>query len=447
MGVNILPTTSASAIPGVGSVVASGTSSKGYVQIPLAVGTYVAYVNTESLWGWHAPKSGVWGANYSSAQASYITITTAETIFTLGTRPLMQTGSFALTGISGGQTYPVFNGSTMVVGGNNGTTEYVNRFTGITDYTTMTNSGGVQTATLTGMNLAANAFISVANGVYFVPDASNLKLFRSTNAITWTSVTTPFTPGTQTTQVIYGSGNGYYALVTGSGSSATTSIASSTDGITWASRNSASATNTLTAIAYGNNTWVAVGQNGQIVSSTDSITWSSRTVGTTQSFYQVAHNGTRFVAIGDASDATSYAVGSNAAYSTDGTTWTLGNVSLSPNWTVGQSASVGVIPKLITIGNTFFLSTASLLNGIAISPDGINWGIVPQGTNTSWAHTNGNVAQTGPTIVGSTPIQGFTVQNVNGTLVQTSTPTTTLNLIWPAAFSYTIYAVTNSATN
>jgi len=452
MGINTLPAaTSSAAIPGVGAVVASGTSSKGYVQISLAVGSYVAYVNTESLWGYHAPKSAIWGANYSSGIPTYFTITSTETIFTLGTRPITQITALPATSISQGYTPPILNGNTVFQLGANGTNNVGAVWTNAaTNYSYMAQSGGPVSGSITGTGNNTQ-YASVANGVYFLPDLTTSKVMRSTNGTAWTSsaAVTGLTNTSGNCQVIFGSGNNYYCLVSPTGSSATNTVASSTDGVTWVTRSSANGSNALNGIAYANNIYVAVGAGGQIVTSTDSITWSSRTSGTTQTLYQVAHNGTRFVAFGDASDYVDRSVGSNYVYSTDGVTWTAGNISFSPNWTrYAGRGQVGAIPEIISIGGTFFCTMDNQLAGLAISPDGINWGIIPYASIASYAHAlSAGVVQTGSTIAGINSYQAYTMQNSNGTLVQTTYTTNANRLLWPAPFSYTIYAATNTATN
>jgi hypothetical protein len=91
----------------------------------------------------------------------------------------------------------------------------------------------------------------------------------------------------------------------------------------WNSRTSGS-TSDLSRVTYGNNTFVAVGNNGTIVTSPDGINWTSRTSGTTKSLYGVACGTGTFVALGEKtilqSDAiTTGVTGANSAPSSTGT--------------------------------------------------------------------------------------------------------------------------------
>lgn len=457
MGISNLPATSASTIPGVGSVVASGTSSKGYVQFPLAAGNYVCYVNSESPWSWHAPKSGTYGAGNVTAVPAYINITTSETIFTLGTRPINQVSGLQSPGSLSTSNAPItFNGANVITGVTQSSTVSSCFYPSVANGPAYLNSQSNSFSTMTGFTASTPTLISYANNAYFAIDPTNAKIFRSTNGTAWTSnaVTGFVSGGASYGAVIYGSGNNYYLAVGQGGGTATSQLASSTDGITWSTRNSASGSNNLFAIAYGNNTYVATGASGQIVSSTDSITWASRTVASTQNFYGVAHNGTRFVAFGDFTDATvSYAPGSNIAYSTDGTTWTMGSISLSPQYT-GTTGFTGTqtATRVTTIGSTF-VAIITLTNGsaVAYSSDGINWGIVVNGA-TNW----GNSLYLGASQTSGTATSGLTgnntatnVGNVNGSPVFAFSVGTNGQpyIFYPSPFSYTIYAVTNSTTN
>ena len=84
--------------------------------------------------------------------------------------------------------------------------------------------------------------------------------------------------------------------------------------------NSPFGTTTVNAVAYGNNTWVAVGDRGQVAYSADNgRTWTlvpildSRGNNTTTPFYDVAFGNGRWIAVGNNMDATS---------TDNGRTWT-----------------------------------------------------------------------------------------------------------------------------
>ena len=69
----------------------------------------------------------------------------------------------------------------------------------------------------------------------------------------------------------------------------------------------------LNGVAYGNSTFVAVGQSGTILTSTDGATWTSRTSGTSNYLYDVAFGNSTFVAVG---------ASGTILTSTNGTSWT-----------------------------------------------------------------------------------------------------------------------------
>lgn len=91
-------------------------------------------------------------------------------------------------------------------------------------------------------------------------------------------------------------------------------IATSPDGATWQLQNSGT-TNALNTVAFGNGLFVAAGDNGTLLTSPDAVTWTARTSGTTATISGVAFGAGRFVA-----------VGADSAFpirtSTDGIAWT-----------------------------------------------------------------------------------------------------------------------------
>jgi hypothetical protein len=110
----------------------------------------------------------------------------------------------------------------------------------------------------------------------------------------------------------------------------------SPDGVTWTKRNSG--TPYLNGVAYGNGTFVAVGDDGIVVTSPDGVTWTERNSGTNSNFYAVAYGNGTFVAVGYAYPAFIYT-------STDGVVWT------------GKaSASSYSVPYGVTYGNSTFVA-------------------------------------------------------------------------------------------
>ncbi len=87
-------------------------------------------------------------------------------------------------------------------------------------------------------------------------------------------------------------GNGIFAAVGGNGR-----IQTSPDGAVWQIQNSGTA-ESLRGITFGNGLFVAVGFNGTILSSGDGITWFSQNSGISQSLNAVAYGNGLFVAVG-----------------------------------------------------------------------------------------------------------------------------------------------------
>jgi len=183
----------------------------------------------------------------------------------------------------------------------------------------------------------------------------------------------------------------------------------------------------ISAIAYGNNVFVAGGYNGKMAYSADGVTWTAVTTQADNPFwrgeqdyiYSIAFGGGKFVAVGPGGDDSSDNSYTIAAYSTDGKTWTKGNfgsatdkstssftLSYCKDMFVARGSSSqyvtstdgltwedkgsGKIPiQTIAYGNDIFVAGADnmfygspLSKGtkIAISPDGGTW----NGSDTTW---------------------------------------------------------------
>ncbi len=112
----------------------------------------------------------------------------------------------------------------------------------------------------------------------------------------------------------------------------------------------------LTAVGYGNNTFVSAGNGGIILTSGDGVTWTARTSRTSSSLLGVAHGIDRFVAVGEGI----------ILASSDVVTWTT-STSLPEN-----------ILNSVTYGNNTFVAVGFgpglALGGVVFtSPDGIDW--------------------------------------------------------------------------
>ncbi|MCR4310271.1 MAG: hypothetical protein NUW14_09710 [Deltaproteobacteria bacterium] len=111
----------------------------------------------------------------------------------------------------------------------------------------------------------------------------------------------------------------------------------------------------IAALAFGGGIFVAVGDNSASHSLDNGATWSPPdTISGMQGLSRVAYGNGRFVAVGVADD--------NVSVSTDGILWETGAMGLPPS----------ELPDLLNFGNGIFLATTSTGN-VYISTDGIAW--------------------------------------------------------------------------
>jgi len=259
--------------------------------------------------------------------------------------------------------------------------------------------------------------------------------------ITWSAATMP--RSTTWGSVAYG--NGTFVAVSTFGTAAT-----STDGVTWAE-------NTLPgglgygAVTFGNGTFVALPSSAStsVATSSNGINWTLNTIGSNL-WNAVAYGNGMFLAVGNATN--------NCATSPDGVNWTTRAMTGLPsqNW-------LGV-----TFGDGKFVATGNSTSG-GMTHDGITWTAATLPTGTAWygvTYGNGTfvaVLAGGSTAGTSTNGTSWSVQNiasgtwrgltyVNGMFVTTSADSsskvaTSLNgAIWtvrslPVAGNY--YALTS----
>jgi len=234
-----------------------------------------------------------------------------------------------------------------------------------------TGNGGEINAIAYGNNMF------VAGGSYrYNSYSSNGKMATSTDGTNWTSVDVSGTFGySQIYAIAYGNGK----FVAGGEDG---KMAYSTDGVTWTAVDVTSIFSTsrksgINAIAYGNNKFVAVGGHGNgdyekmAAYSTDGITWTGVDVSNIFNGYTnvplygisaIAYGNDKFVAVGG------YMHDGRIAYSTDGTTWTA--ISSSSH------------KYAIAYGNGKFV--AGGYDGyMEISADGITWTYIIDSTFSS----------------------------------------------------------------
>ena len=109
--------------------------------------------------------------------------------------------------------------------------------------------------------------------------------------------------------------------------------------------------NTLNAISYGLNQFIAVGTNGTIVGSSNLIAWTSLASGTTNQLNGIVFGNSQFVAIGTSG---------TVLTSTNGTAW------------AAQNSSNTATLNCVTFGDGLFVAVGN--GGVTLtSPDGTNW--------------------------------------------------------------------------
>lgn len=166
------------------------------------------------------------------------------------------------------------------------------------------------------------------------------------------------------------------------------SSASTLDGITWTARTLLSYEYWY-SVAYGNNTFVAVGYSGAVATSLDGINWTMGTMPSNANWYSVAYGNGVFVAI--AADPSTAAVSSP-----DGITWTARTLPSSGYW------------YSVAYGNGMFVALSAYTAVAATSPDGITWTARTLPSSSYWqsvAYGNGMfvAVATAGTVAASSP--------------------------------------------
>ena len=238
--------------------------------------------------------------------------------------------------------------------------------------------------------------VCYGNGKFVaVTNFSNIMAY-STDGISWTKGNMPSSQ--QWYSVCYGNGKyvavGYYS----------NTMAYSTDGISWTKGNMPSSKD-WESVCYGNGKYVAVANDPTNIMaySTDGISWTEGDMPSSQMWNSVCYGKDKFVAITDTSNIMAYILASEfellkfkessvsasssqmlqsvcygngkyvaisgvynnfsniMAYSTDGISWTQGNMPSSQSW------------QSVCYGNGKFIAIDSTSNIMAYSTDGISW--------------------------------------------------------------------------
>ena len=247
-------------------------------------------------------------------------------------------------------------------------------------------------APLASANLKGLGFVTLTLPGRFVAVGAGGTAFTSSDAISWTAVTS----GVSATLNGVAYGGGQYVAIGAGGV-----IIKSVDATTWTTASSGT-TGDLYAITIGINGLIAVGANGTILRSSDGgNAWTVQTSGTTKHLFGVTYANLQYIAVG---------AGGTLLTSLDGNTWTAGTTPTVENLTsviygggsllymaVGAAGTMISSPdaitwtaiapvtlkqlNAITFGNQFIAVGDS--GTIVASTDGKTWQIVPSGTTSN----------------------------------------------------------------
>ena len=207
-------------------------------------------------------------------------------------------------------------------------------------------------ATLISQNSNTYTAMGYGNG-YFIAIASASDFAAiSTDGSIWTSIAMPAVATWN--DIAYG--NGYWVIV--SGGTSQYAYYSSANGYGWR-RATLPSSNDWVKVVYGNGRFVALapsGLSGSVAASTNNgATWSSGVMpfGSPASWTNIVYGAGKFVALASGSG--------QAAYSTNGTSWTACTLPRSGDWTD------------IAYGNGRFVAITTTTGKSAYSLDGITW--------------------------------------------------------------------------
>jgi len=144
-------------------------------------------------------------------------------------------------------------------------------------------------------------------------------------------------------------------------------IIQSFDGANWSNIESNGNTY-LSGIAFGTNTFVAVGANGIVQTSTNGVDWTPQTSGTSKSLFRVTRGNGIFVAVGEARGATGVILASS-----DGLSWTNQNSGVAKDlhgvvYGSGLYVTVGARGTILTSADavTWNAQTSGVTNELLV---------------------------------------------------------------------------------
>ena len=191
--------------------------------------------------------------------------------------------------------------------------------------------------------------LAYANGAWLTVGgwngAATAAATSTDNGVTWVARTLPTSANWSG---IAAAANGRFVAITGGTTSNTITAYTGDGGNTWfqTQNNIMPANTTWSAIAYGNNTFVAVAGWGSATtnaatSNTDGVTWTQRTLPASQAWTDIQYSNGVFVAVGGAGTSTTTA----ATSADNGATWTSRTLPTSISWNklaVGDGTIVAV---------------------------------------------------------------------------------------------------------
>ncbi|MEQ1759432.1 MAG: CARDB domain-containing protein [Vicinamibacterales bacterium] len=209
--------------------------------------------------------------------------------------------------------------------------------------TVVTTPDGVSWTRRLGLNGYSPRAVNYGGGLWVVAAGANGGgIMTSPNARDWTARLSD--PGISSLHAVT-YGQGVHVAVG-------TKIATSLDGVSWTVLGTSYGNDELLGVAFGNNTFVAVTENGKAFVSGDSVTWSLVTPpGAGTALGSVTYGNSQFVAVG----------------------WA-GKILTSPdgvNW-VGRESGVGDYLASVAYANGTFVAVGNS-GRVVTSQDGVNW--------------------------------------------------------------------------
>lgn len=225
-------------------------------------------------------------------------------------------------------------------------------------------------------------------------------LLSSPDGVTWTGLSNDVTQqAANLTGVAWG--NSTFVAVGDLGT-----VVSSPNGATWADHTAASTTTEpLHGIAWGNPVFAAVGNAGTVITSPDGVVWTNQASNslTTQALNAITSGGGRFVAVGD---------GGTVITSSDGATWTAGASNTTANLTAIAWDN----------GNGLFIAVGDG-GSVITSPSGATWEIrAPLSTADTTENLSGIITGGNESVaVGASGAMISSTDGVNWTTVNSGT--------------------------